>query len=128
MAFFSLTSFTAGEVSNVPAPVFNAEPPAGGPPVVDSFSPKEITVTEQQTIFLYVKCSSDSPMNIRVLKGKTPIESSSRITIIQSSSNNSIEVTVKISDINKEDAGKYYIIVTNQAGSVISEFNVIVTP
>ena len=127
MAFFSLTSFTAGEVNNVSTPVFNAEPPAGGPPVILSYSPETITAKEHQTVLLYLMCSSSEHADIEVFKNGIAVPVTSKITLSVTNTTGVFEITVKIPDLALEDSGEYTIKITNKSGSITKNFTVTVT-
>ena len=127
MAFFSLTSFTAGEVNNAS---INFTSNTLTPPEMVGYSPKDITAHEGETILFYAKCSGNPTPTPTAYKGKTqlPTKDNPRIKLITTSENCDIELIVIISDIIPEDAGQYQIKMTNSEGSCTKEFTLKVIP
>lgn len=127
MAFFSLTSFTAGEVNNASIS-FTRNTPT--PATIIGSSPENITAYEGETVLFYVKYTGNPNPTHTVLKEKDEITTDDypRIKITTTSENSHTELIVRISDVVLTDAGTYQIMVSNVGGSCSKTFHLTVIP
>ena len=125
MAFFSLTSFTVGDMNNTSISYTSNTLTL---PVIVGHSPKDIMAHEGETVLFYVKYKGTTKLTYTVCKGSKEITTDKypRIKITTTSENGYTELIVRISDVALTDAGTYKV--KNGHGSCKKKFKLIVIP
>ena len=125
MAFFSLTSFTAGEVNNVSTLATYAN--TTQPPVSFTIGSSNLSVKAGTDIAFYLKCTGSLPMTIKVYKNGKAIDLNPRIIFQSTTEGNTIEFILIILDVVPEDSGVYSVVIENAYGRCQEDFRLNVT-